>query len=366
MTVRAMPTPINWRKKRDWTNIAHLLEVAEALGLREDECLARTALKRPYASGTTNPIELWQELALVRNLVGLGAPLGAGLQVGQRYHLTTLGLLGYAMLASGNLLEAIRVCGQFRELSLSICPVSLHKEEDGVLLALDASVLPQDARWLIVERGLAAWNGIFGELLQRRFAPLRVDVTLTDENAKAVYAAHFPCDIRWGAERNGLLITWRDLYAPLPQANPATQQTCSSLCRQLCDELSDTATPLARRVLELLMGRSGQLYSARDVARWLGLSERTLHRRLAQEGQSFRLLDEGVRQKLAQGLLRDTDLGLECIAQQLGYSEAASFSRAFKRWTGSAPSSWRRRSLAPLEVAPAAAAKSPAGELYAS
>lgn len=361
-----MPTPINWRKKRDWTNILHLLEVAAGLGLREEECLARTALKRPHPPELTCPIELWQELALVRNLVELGAPLGTGLQVGQRYHLTTLGLLGYAMLASGNLLEAIRVCSQFRELSLSICPVSLHNEEDGVLLALDASVLPQDARWLVVERGLAAWNGLFGELLQRRFVPLRIDVTLAAEEVAPVYAAYFPCEIRLGAERSGLLIAWRDLYAPLPLANPATQQTCSSLCRQLCDELTETATPFARRVLELLMGHSGQLYSARDVARWLGLSERTLHRRLAQEGQSFRILDEGVRQKLAQGLLRDTDLGLEYIAQQLGYSEAASFSRAFKRWTGFAPSSWRRRSMVSPDATPPAAVHSSAGELHAS
>lgn len=351
MILTAMSAPINWRKKRDWTNVRHLLEVADGIGLRESECLARTALVRPQLSGKSQQIELWQELALIRNLVELGAPLGTGLLVGQRYHLTTLGLLGYAMLASGNLHEAIRVCDQFRELSLSICPVSLHLEEEGLLLALDASVLPHDARWLVVERGLAAWHGLFGELLQRHFLPLRIDVTLTDEAARSVYGAHFPCAITLGAPRDGLLIAWADLNTPLPQANPATQQTCSSLCRQLCDELSEPGTPLARQVLELLMGRSGQIYCAREVAGWLGLSERTLHRRLAREGQSFRLLDEGVRQRLAEGLLRDTGLGLEYIAEQLGYAEAASFSRAFKRWTGMAPSSWRRRSIAALDAA---------------
>ena len=78
-----------------------------------------------------------------------------------------------------------------------------------------------------------------------------------------------------------------------------------------------------------------------NVAAVLGISERSLHRRLAAEGQPFRQLDERVRGRLAERLLGDSDLGLDAIAAQLGYSEAASFSRAFKRWTGLAPSHWR-------------------------
>mgnify|MGYP003649952806 FL=1 len=94
------------------------------------------------------------------------------------------------------------------------------------------------------------------------------------------------------------------------------------------------------------------------MAAWLGLSERTLHRRLAGEGYPFRQLDERVRRSLAERLLDDSSLGLDSIAQQLGYAEAASFSRAFKRWTSVSPDQWRRqRQTQPLDALASALAE---------
>ncbi len=90
------------------------------------------------------------------------------------------------------------------------------------------------------------------------------------------------------------------------------------------------------------MSHSGKPFRADEIATRLGMSERTLHRRLADEKQPFRMLHDRVRRNLAERLLRDSMLGLESIAQQLGYAEAASFSRAFKRWNGVSPDQWRR------------------------
>ncbi|UAW98731.1 AraC family transcriptional regulator [Halopseudomonas nanhaiensis] len=334
-----------WRQRRDSTNVLYLLRVAQELDVDGETCLRSTGLRREALDDAEHTHELWQELAVIRNLVAVRPEAGVGLRVGRLYHLTSLGLLGYTMLASRTLSEAIRVSGRFRPLSLSICPVRVEEGPEGLAMLFDDSVLPVDARGLVVERGLAAWTALFGELLQRPFRPRRVEFAGDSADA-ALYREHFDCDVIIAAGRNGMLISHEDLQAPLPLANPFTQKTCASLCQKLCDSLDDVSGSLARQVLQVLMSHSGRINPARDVAGWLGISERSLHRRLAQEGYSFRILDERVRRQLAEHLLSDSSLGLESIAHQLGYAEAASFSRAFKRWTGLPPLDWRRRRAA--------------------
>lgn len=331
---------MDWRQRRGNTNISYLLEIAAGQGVNIDACLENTGLKKPdlQAGGSS---ELWQELAVIRNLIALGAPPGTGLQVGQCYHLTSLGLLGYTMLASRTLWDALQVSQRFLSLAMSICPIRLQRHELGWWMRLDDSVLPVDARSLVVERGLAAWKKIFAELLQRPFVALQVDLTITGTGVN--YQKYFSCPVNTGAQHSGMLIASADLEAPLPLANIQTQQSCARLCQQLCDSIEEVHGRLAKRVLALLMNHTAHRCRAAEVATRLGISERTLHRQLAAEGQSFRGLDELMRRQLAEQLLRDSSLGLESIALQLGYSEAAGFSRAYKRWQGVSPAQWRRQ-----------------------
>jgi AraC-like DNA-binding protein len=78
-----------------------------------------------------------------------------------------------------------------------------------------------------------------------------------------------------------------------------------------------------------------------DIASSLGMSARTLQRRLADEGHSFQSLVDRARQDLAQQLLKETDYSLAEIAFLTGFSEQSGFTRAFKRWAGQTPRSYR-------------------------
>lgn len=344
---------MDWRERRDATNINYLLQLAAEEGVSAADCLQGSAIDAAALTGNV-PLQLWQELAVIRNLVAAVGRPGLGLRLGQGYHLTSLGLLGYTMLASRTLADAIAVSHQFRPLSLSICPVSLVELPQGLAMCLDASVLPSDARALVVERGLAAWCAVFAELLQRPFVPLQITLAQGEPLPTALYQDYFACPVS-AADVNSLLIARTDLTSPLPLANAATRQTCADLCARLCAGLEEVQTPLARQVLQLLMRQTAHMLPAAQVAAQLGISERSLHRRLAAEGQRYRILDERVRRRLAERLLRDSRLDLDSIARQLGYAEAASFSRAFKRWTGQAPAHWRQvQALAALDPLSAA------------
>ncbi len=78
-----------------------------------------------------------------------------------------------------------------------------------------------------------------------------------------------------------------------------------------------------------------------EIARDLGLSARSFHRRLSEHGLSFQTLTEETRRDLAEGLLRDGRHSLAEIAFLTGFAEQSSFTRAFKRWVGMTPASYR-------------------------
>ncbi|MFN7778571.1 MAG: helix-turn-helix transcriptional regulator [Betaproteobacteria bacterium] len=87
--------------------------------------------------------------------------------------------------------------------------------------------------------------------------------------------------------------------------------------------------------------------SAGRLARLLGLSERTLQRRLAAVGRSYGAVVEDFRREEAARLLRAGALPLVRVAERLGYAEQASFTRAFRRWYGTSPAAWRRAAGSP-------------------
>ncbi|MBA1276285.1 MULTISPECIES: AraC family transcriptional regulator [Pseudomonadaceae] len=336
---------MDWRQSRPLTGVLYLLETAQAEGVDAATCLIGSAITRDAMHQPNAQIEAWQELAVIRNLIEHAGRQGLGFTVGQRYHLTSLGLLGFTMLASRTLGEAFATFGRFHLLGLTLCPRHIEADRRGLWLLFDASVLPQDARAFVIERGLSACLGVAAELLQRPVAPLVVEMTCDAPTDVTLLQRDFPYPVQFNAARNGILFSHADLQSSLPQAHIGAHSEGEQLCERLCVEISHSLVkpPTARLVQQVLIRDSVNLLSGRTVAERLGLSERTLYRRLATEGHAFQQLNEQIKQRLAERLLSKSRLDLNDIAQRLGYAEAASFSRAFSRWTGCSPRHWQRR-----------------------
>lgn len=334
---------MDWRQNRALTGVRYLLETAQAEGVEAASCLIGSAISSETLQQRNAQIEAWQELAVIRNLLEHAGRPGLGFAAGQRYHLTSLGLLGFTMLASRTLGEAFATFSRFQLLALTLCPARIEVERRGSWLLFDASVLPQDARAFVIERGLSACLGVACELLQRPLAPLAIEMTSSAPADLAALQGEFAYPVQFEAGRNGILFSNADLTFTLPQAHISAHSEGEQLCERLCTEIphSLVKAPTARLVQQVLIRDSATLLSSRMVAQRLGLSERTLLRRLASEGHSFQQLNEQIKQRLAERLLSDSRLDLTSIAQRLGYAEAASFSRAFSRWTNSPPGKWR-------------------------
>lgn len=149
------------------------------------------------------------------------------------------------------------------------------------------------------------------------------------------YAAHFETD------RDALLISHQSLSRPIKIADhsifprfdaplytePSSTEEDSSFVQYVRSQISQFLHEGAPTIL--------------DTARQLGMSGRTLQRRLSEQGYSFQSLVNELRRQLSERLLADTNHSLAEIAFMTGYSEQSAFTRAFKRWTGQTPRSYR-------------------------
>jgi AraC-like DNA-binding protein len=129
------------------------------------------------------------------------------------------------------------------------------------------------------------------------------------------------------------------LDLPLLQSDPAALRLAREQCERELEELQRRGG-LVARVDSLLLRREGGYRTLAELAEQLHLSARTLKRKLKEQGTSYSDLLEQARRSEATRLLA-SDSSIEQIAAWLGYSDAANFTRAFRRWTGRTPAATR-------------------------
>jgi AraC-like DNA-binding protein len=102
---------------------------------------------------------------------------------------------------------------------------------------------------------------------------------------------------------------------------------------------------LVRKIRAACFNSPERFPPAAVIASELGLSLRTLHRRLAEDGLSYQTIVDGMRQSVATELLENTHLAMDQIAERVGFADAVSFRKAFKKWTGCSPTDFRLRGV---------------------
>lgn len=157
----------------------------------------------------------------------------------------------------------------------------------------------------------------------------------------ADYAVVFPAAVAFGAPRSAISFHRAGLEPPPPRSKADQIEFVRRAPRDwIFTRFREHAVSL--RVREFLFREDWSACGLKTAAAAFGTTPRTLMRRLDAEGASFRSIKDGLRRDIAIRDLREGEKNLERIAQELGFSSAANFHRAFRRWTGSAPSAFRR------------------------
>ncbi|MGB8355692.1 MAG: AraC family transcriptional regulator [Chthoniobacteraceae bacterium] len=174
----------------------------------------------------------------------------------------------------------------------------------------------------------------------RPLHPLRVELARKAEH-REIHESHYGCPVKFKAPHNAIVFRAADLNLPFITYNAALLEMLSpQLDRELAQRKAEqTPASKARWVLRRLLG--GHRPDIVTVAKELGMSSRTLQRRITEEGTSFRQLVSDARHELARHYLAVPSLELGETACLLGYEDPNSFFRAFREWEGMTPGEWK-------------------------
>lgn len=330
------PVTRTWDFPRQVAGVALLVDAGADAGVGSDVLLRGTGLRARDLTAHRTEVTAQQELRVVRNLLA-AAPSTTGVGVGARYHASTFGPLGFALMSSPTLGAAANLTFRFLDLSFIFSAPSAWVDGGQVVVGVDDRNLPTDVRRFLVERDLTAIWTVLREIAggAPRVATLVLPFPRTDG---ATYRAVFGVTPRWTGEGDRaelrLDASWFD--HPLPQANTHAFALAEALCRDLVGARR-SRTGIVEEVRILVAQRLADGAPMAGVADALGLSERSLRRHLTEAGTSYRAVLDEVRRGAAEELLADRSLRVDDVAQQLGYAEATSFGAAHRRWTGRSP-----------------------------
>ena len=160
----------------------------------------------------------------------------------------------------------------------------------------------------------------------------------------SLFRSFFDAPIRFDAERSALAFDAHWLARPIQTADPYLHAMLADDVRRDLERLGESADDTVRRVVRSLV--AGGKFSANETAAAFGVNRRTLARRLLERGTTFQALLDDARYREAQRLLQSSALPVTEIASRLGYADTATFTRAFKRWSGTSPRRWHARNRA--------------------
>jgi AraC-like DNA-binding protein len=311
--------------------VSLVLSTFRAEGLSSAALLAGSGISAADLSRADTRITTNQEMQVCANAVALKRDIG--LELGRRMHVSSYGMLGYALLTSATFGDALRLAMRYPALLGTLFELSL--EDDGERVWFVAADYRENPALAVfnAEFCLVSLKVICDDLLGHPLEHAAPDY-------QATYAEHFDCPLSFGAPDNAFAFDRAWLDQPLPLADVITHQAMAERCRKQNTEFTGRQAWLGR--IRQLLG--AQLHAApglEGLAAQMKCSARTLRRHLKDLGCSYQELLDELRFEQAKQMLCDDQLPIYQIAEALGFSETASFRHAFVRWSGVAPSQFR-------------------------
>jgi len=319
------------------------LDCVESLGVERDAVL-RAARMRPLEDPKAQ-VTLRQVEALFAAAERLSDRMDLGFEFGRRVKVTSHDILGYALLTSPTLRDALRLLANYQRLINPAFTLDIHRRANHVDLVYRPAMPLSHRAMRILEETIAVSNlHEFHGLLQRELPPTDVHFSISRPTHAARYRDLGLVRPYWGDLLPGLRMSLdatllnRPLTLADPRAMQAAEERCAAMMRSArgSRRWSDWCRMMLREAEDCQP-------SLEQLARFVNISARTLGRYLDAENTGFRRLSLQVRTERAQHMLRDGRHSVTQVAYRLGYSDVASFIRSFSDQTGRTPGAYAAR-----------------------
>ena len=324
-----------------------LVDYLARLGIEPAQLLALAQLSPEILAQRDQRIAASTYLDLLGQGVRLSGDDCLGLHLGEAIRPGYYGVLGYLIMSCPTLADALHRQARYAALVGNLGHIELEDWPQGdspepLVVHRWTPLLPQQQRQ-IAEETLAGWVTFGHWVTGLDEPPLEVHFQHAEPADTREHQRIFRCPVKFAQAQNALIFPKRLLAVPLGQADAQVRLMLDAYADRRLSEIEQGHSVLDRARTLLARQLPEQGIELEQLAAQLALSPRTLQRRLREAGLSFSQLVDETRQQLVLHYLRDPALELADIAFLVGFSEAGSLARAFRRWTGQTPAEYRRQ-----------------------
>ncbi len=325
------------------TKLAALFEVLLDQGCPAGEILRNVKLTVDEVHSPKSRISLAELMTVCKNAIRLSNDPQLPYRVGTSIHITAYGMYGFAILCCPDFRKAMAFAELYHALAAPLATIEFI-EEDGVARWViepnaRAAADPQVYRF-ITEMQIGIHISLMRDIMGPAFIPDRINLAYPEARDFGLPVDQIGCHLSFASDTNQMIFksAWLDQAANL--GNRTTYPAVVALCDELLNDLK-SRVGVAGKIRALLIQDMTNPPTLAAIAKLLEVSDRSLRRQLREQGISFRGLLDELRMQIALKYLRTTRLANEDIALALGFSDAANFRRAFRRWTNKSPSEIR-------------------------
>lgn len=324
--------------------VRQLVTLVGHWGITEESLLEGTDISPDTLASTQGYVSPQQYADAVHQARVLTNEPALAIWWGQQMRLSWHGAMGFAVLSSGTLQDALNVAVRFLPVRVPEMAMSWQQRASMTEVLISESFTNP----LVREYSLIALFVFLSRTVQELCGELpqaQASLTIPQPAWFADWAEALPLPVCFSAQYNRICFPSRLLDSPLQSGDPAAWQQALSGCEQEMESLS-RRLGLAGRARQVILTWPEGVPSREELAAALALSPRTLARRFSEEGTSYRLLVDDALCHRSYHMLSSPNASVEEVADALGYSDAANFTRAFRRWSGTSPSTWRKKHTA--------------------
>jgi AraC-like DNA-binding protein len=325
---------------------AKMAAVVDALiegGVAGDQALDGSGVSFDELHSPRTRISRNQLIKCYRNAIALSRDPLLPFTIGSRVHLSAYGMYGYAMLCSTDFRRTMDFAIRYHQLATPLASISFEERDRLGIWTIEPVVHPKIDSQLyrfVTELQIATHISLHQDIMGQLFRPREIGLTYRPPADFGITEALAGCPIGFGQATNQMVFDSTFLDEAPRLGNRTTYPAIVALCDDLLEDLA-LRTGLAGKVRKALLLDVANRPTFEDVAKQLKTPSRTLRRQLRLQNTTFRQLSDELRAYVALRYLRDTKMTNEDIAFALGFSDAANFRHAFRRWTEKAPNDFR-------------------------
>lgn len=323
--------------------IAAVVDALADEGVASSRALAGTELTPCDLRSPDTRVSYRQVETVFRNAIRLSKDPAIALRAGQRMHVMTYGMYGYALLSSSTGAEGVRFASKYGRGLGMVADISFARDKDVATFILGPllSRNPVDDLYrFALEFAFATCQTLCKGVYGRSFRFSRLRAAYSPPPHARLYKRIFACPVLFDQTGSELEFDAAWIDRPIAPPDAATRATAAGMCEQILDDMNRDGG-IAADIRRALLEQPGRFPTIEAMAHALSLHPRALRRKLEAQGLTYRQLVAEVRMRLAIVYLRGTQMTNDEIAARLDYSDAANFRHAFARWTGRCPSSFR-------------------------